>query len=204
MNMLEIEVKFHLTSSSQIIRLITDHGGVSLYKGFEYNLRFDTSCENLRNNGMLLRLRKENKSSLTLKTNPPLKDSSFKIQNEYEVFVSDFGVTRTILERLGYRSVQVYEKERETFSYKSGKLMADSLPYGDFLEIEGEKGTIRYIADELGFNWDERITMNYLQMFDIIKKEEGLLFSDITFENFKGVAIDINKYIPIFRLKAEG
>ena len=57
---------------------------------------------------------------------------------------------------------------------------------------------IQDIAAKLGLDWNRRITMNYLEMFDIVKKGEGFAFNDITFENFKDITLDATKYVPLF------
>jgi hypothetical protein len=71
------------------------------------------------------------------------------------------------------------------------------MPYGVFLEIEGEKSHIRDMADRLGLNWGKRILLNYLDIFEIVQQEENLDFTDITFENFKTIHLDIRKYLSL-------
>ena len=71
------------------------------------------------------------------------------------------------------------------------------MPYGVFLEIEGQKPRIRDIANRLGVKWEERIVFNYLEIFEILQREEGLPFSDITFENFKATHLDITKHVTL-------
>ncbi|MFH1672428.1 MAG: class IV adenylate cyclase [Pseudomonadota bacterium] len=200
--MIEIEVKFYLPSVPLIRKAISGLPGVVNHgRVFEKNIRFETRENRLRKEGILLRLRRDEKNLLTLKTKVKDPDPSFKMHHEFEVSVSDFDTTRAILERLGFYTAQVYEKWRETFSYKSSKLLIDALPYGDFLEIEGDRNLIQDITKELGLDWDRRITTNYLAMFDIIKKNEGLAFHDITFENFRDVSLDVEQYVPLFEVR---
>ena len=40
----------------------------------------------------------------------------------------------------------------------------------------------------------KRITLNYLAIFDIIRRKLNLPFTDITFDNFKKISIDLTKY----------
>jgi len=148
--------------------------------------------------GSLLRLRKDNKNTLTFKTRPVIDDPEFKILKEFEVDVSNFETMQTILGALGFRPSFVYEKYRKTFSLGPAAICVDRMPFGDFLEIEGNRDDIRTIAHRLDLDWPERIVLNYRTMFDIIKKELNLTFSDITFENFKGVKMDIRRFIPRF------
>jgi adenylate cyclase class 2 len=69
------------------------------------------------------------------------------------------------------------------------------MPYGDFLEIEGQKEEIIKYSSLLGLDWEKRILLNYIELFDILKKSLGLPFSDVTFENFKNIRIDFSGYL---------
>ena len=71
------------------------------------------------------------------------------------------------------------------------------MPYGVFLEIEGQKSRIRDMADLLGVRWEERIIFNYLEIFKILQREEGLPFNDITFENVKATHLDMRKHVTL-------
>jgi adenylate cyclase class 2 len=63
-----------------------------------------------------------------------------------------------------------------------------------WIEIEGSKDNIKYFADQLGLNWEERILKNYLEIFDILKNHLHLQFKDLTFDNFKAVDIDAAQF----------
>jgi hypothetical protein len=54
------------------------------------------------------------------------------------------------------------------------------------------------MAGKLGLNWENRILFNYLKIFDVLKKQESLTFSDVTFENFKHLSLDFSKYLLFF------
>lgn len=193
---LEIEVKFHLPEIDPVRdRLIAMNAALS-GRVFETNIRFEDSLKSLKRDGILLRLRHDDRSRLTFKSSPSPPDKQFKVHKELEVEVGDFQACQDILEALGYLPEQVYEKWRETFVLDDTSLLIDTMPYGTFLEIEGERSEIRETADVLGLNWEERILLNYLEIFQVIQREQGLGFADITFDNFKGVHVDINKYLP--------
>jgi len=72
------------------------------------------------------------------------------------------------------------------------------MPYGNFLEIEAPGREIRQTAERLGLDWNRRILMNYLEMFEWIKSELGLPFSDVTFANFQSVENDMAGLITRF------
>jgi adenylate cyclase class 2 len=71
------------------------------------------------------------------------------------------------------------------------------MPYGVFLEIEGEKSGIRNMANQLALKWKERIVLNYLEIFEIIRRKEDLPFNDVTFHNFERTRVDIETYLPV-------
>ena len=195
MNILEIEVKFYIHDISTIRDRIISLGAESMGRIFETNICFEDSGKNIFKNKSLLRLRKDNRTRLTFKSLPHTKNqgknADFKILREQEVEVSDFAVMKSILESLGFHKERVYEKWRETFVLNGVNLCIDEMPFGNFLEIEGEKEDIIEAASKTGMAWDNRILLNYLHMFEIIRQKFKLKFNDITFENFKNIKLNI-------------
>ncbi len=190
----ETEVKFLITDAVSHRKNLISLGAVTCGNFFETNIRFDDKNKSLFKNKSLLRLRKDTKATLTYKSRPPVKDNRFKIMKELEVEVSDFSIAGQILESLGFNREQIYEKWRETLTIGSTCFCIDKMPYGDFLEIEGEKEEIIKYSSLLGLDWEKRILLNYIELFDILKKSLDLPFSDITFDNFKNVGIDFSGY----------
>jgi len=200
MQALEIEVKFYLENIESVREQLLQTGAESQGRIFESNICFDDQHDSLFLNQSLLRLRKDRKITLTHKSKPHAGDSEFKVLKELEVEVSDFDMMLGILEALGYHRTLVYEKYRETLTIGQTKLCIDCMPFGDFLEIEGSKADIRRLADLVGMPWDRRIIDNYRSMFDIIKERMALSFSDITFDDFKTVQLDMDTFLPMFEV----
>jgi adenylate cyclase class 2 len=197
MEHLEIEVKFYLSDMDAIRDRILELGAVSMGRIFETNLRFDDADNRLIEKKSLLRLRQNTKTILTFKSEPPIKNDQFKILKELEVEVSDFATMKHILESLGFREEQVYEKWRETFRLNTANLCLDTMPYGDFLEIEGQMEDIRKLASQIGLKWKKRILLNYLAIFDVIKQKSNLPFYDVTFSNFINIRFDLAEYLDL-------
>lgn len=197
MEHLEIEVKFYLPDMDDIRDRILELGAVSMGRVFETNLRFDDADNSLIEKKSLLRLRRDTKTVLTFKSEPFFKNDQFKILKELEVEVSDFATMKHILESLGFREEQVYEKWRETFILNSANLCLDTMPYGDFLEIEGQMEDIKELAYRIGLKWQKRILLNYLAIFDVIKQKSNLPFYDVTFSNFINIRFDIGEYLDL-------
>lgn len=193
----EIEVKFHIPEVGSLRDRFISMGAISHGRFFETNIRFEDETRSLKTRGMLLRLRKDKQITLTYKAPAPQSGNEFKIQHELEVRIDDFDTCRGILEGLGFHQEQIYEKWRETFVLQDTKLLIDTTPYGELLEIEGQKSDIRNIAQRLGLEWEKRILLNYLEIFELIRREEKLPFNDMTFDNFKLRHVDIGKYLPL-------
>ena len=200
MEPLEIEVKFHINNIDRIRKRIMDLGAQSQGRCFETNIRFEDDKNSLIRRRALLRLRKDKKTTLTFKSEHPDGENQFKIFKELEVEVSDFSMMQQILESIGFHREQVYEKWRETFMVNKTVICIDTLPFGSFIEIEGTGETIEPISDGLGLKWKERILLNYLALFEIIKQKSGLNFKDPTFDNFKNTRIDLKDYFHLFRI----
>ena len=186
---LEIEVKFYVADLSRMRDAILSIGAREMGKTFEDNIRFDDRGRTLAENRCLLRLRMESdgKVTLTFKAPPFREDPRFKVFREHEVRVDDAGRMTAILEGLGYHPVQRYEKWRDLFDLNGVTLCLDELPFGTFLEIEGEKNGILHASRALGLNWESRITENYLSLFERIRRDLALSFTDVTFDHFKGI-----------------
>jgi adenylate cyclase class 2 len=116
-----------------------------------------------------------------------------------EVQVDDFETCQKILENLGFHPEQTYEKWRETFMLENTKVLLDTTPCGDFMEIEGSKSHIVALANRLGLKWQERILLNYLAIFEIVRRGENLAFHDMTFDNFGGKPINMEPYLSLLR-----
>jgi adenylate cyclase class 2 len=193
---IEIEVKFHLAAVEKIRRGIVSLGAHSTGRVFENNYRFDTPGETLRRQAALLRLRQDSRCTVTYKATLKTSDKEFKARRELEVEVSDFSIMNRIIEALGFKRVQVYEKYRETFVLGDSTLCLDTMPFGDFLEIEGSRTAIRELARQLGMEWSRRILTNYIGIHNLLRQGEDLSFGDITFENYSNIVIDWARYLP--------
>jgi adenylate cyclase class 2 len=197
MNNIEIEVKFYLDNIEPIREYLLGFGAVCKGRFFESNIRFEDNNKLFKDKS-LLRLRKDSKTTLTYKSKAPIENDQFKIHQELEVEISDFDTMNLILESLGFHKEQIYEKWRETFVINKTIVCIDQMPFGDFLEIEGEMKDIRYLADSMALGWEKRILLNYLELFDIIKQNLKFSFNDITFNNFKDISVDLSKYLNLF------
>lgn len=192
-NNLEIEVKF-LVADESALRARLEAAGAEQVRPrvYERNVRFDDEEGGLLEKGQLLRLRQDDAARLTFKALAKLdRQSEAKVREELEITVGNFDTTAAILERLGFRAQQVYEKYRETFELGEVEVVLDELPFGRFVELEGSEEDIREAARQLNLPWEQRILDNYLLLMARAKAYYSLPFDDLTFENFAGRDVSI-------------
>src|SRR6266498_4150193 len=189
----ETEAKFYVLNLDQITtRLHELQARLIQSRVLETNLRFDLPDASLHSTGRVLRLRRDTKARLTYKGAGQNK-SGILDRQEIEFVVDDLEKARQFLEALGYRQTMVYEKYRATYELDNTSIMLDELPYGDFVEIEGEtEEQIRSVAAKLNLDWDAAIETSYTGLFENVKKALELPFQELLFENFEGIKVTSN------------
>jgi adenylate cyclase class 2 len=183
MNGQEIEAKFFVKNLNRIEqRLLELKARLIQPRIHEINLRFDDANNNLRNSFRVLRLRQDDKARMTFKGPSEEEAGGILSRREIEFVVEDFEKARELLEALGYRSVVFYEKFRATYDLSGTHIMLDELPFGQFIEIEGENAKIiRRIVDLLGLDWDAMVKAGYHALFDRVTGKFNLDPSQLSF-----------------------
>src|ERR1044071_8914017 len=134
----ETEAKFYVLHLDKVItRLDELQARLIQPRLLETNLRFDLPDNSFRSSGRVLRLRRDTESKFTYKGAGQNKSGVLDRQ-EIEFAVGDFEKARQFLEALGFRQTMFYEKYRATYEFENASIMLDELPYGNFVEIEGE------------------------------------------------------------------
>lgn len=193
MNGREIEAKFHVQDLKKIeLRLLELKAQLIQPRVHEVNLRFDRPDGELRNSFRVLRLRQDDIARFTFKGPSVEKDGGILSRQEIEFEVGDFDSAKQFLEAIGFQVIVFYEKFRTTYDLNNTHIMLDELPYGSFIEIEGENvKTIHSIADLLGLNWDAMVRAGYHALFERVAGKYGLDVSKLSFENLRSVKIAI-------------
>lgn len=139
----EVEKKYRLTheEAERVRRRLEEISGeVGGGSQFEENVIYTGPGLDPRRRVLRLRRRGE-RAILTFKEREP-SPSAIKRQREDETEVSDADALAAILDALGYRPTLVYEKRRTTWHLGGVEVVLDELPFGLFLEIEGEESQI--------------------------------------------------------------
>jgi adenylate cyclase class 2 len=189
--MQETEVKFYVRGLNRLKIHLEELGALLIQKRvLEQNLRFDLPGARLRAEGRVLRLRRDTEVRLTYKSASE-NDQGILSREEVEFIVEDFEKAKRFLEALGFQKLVYYEKYRTTYELNNTHIMLDELPYGDFIEIEGENaGSIRALAEQLHLNWETAIGTSYVALFERARKALDLSFPDIAFASFRGIKVD--------------
>jgi adenylate cyclase class 2 len=186
----ETELKLYVPFLNAVARRIEAAGGkISAPRVYERNVRYDNAAGEMEKAGTVLRLRQDTRARLTYKDGERLLGEYGSSRYEAEVEVSDFDNMDTILGKLGFHSVLIYEKYRTTYQLDGGEVTLDEMPYGNFIEIEADESVIGRVVDKLQLHSAKRMSASYTTLFKFVKKNLGLTFADLTFENFKGVEV---------------
>jgi adenylate cyclase class 2 len=192
MNGQEIEAKFHVQDLRKIeLHLQELKAQLIQPRVHEVNLRFDRPDGELRNSFRVLRLRQDDIARFTFKGPSVEETGGILSRQEIEFEVGDFNSAKQFLEAIGFQVVVFYEKFRATYELNNTNIMLDELPYGSFIEIEGENvETIRSAADALSLNWEAMVKAGYHALFERVAGKYRLDVSKLSFENLEGVKIN--------------
>ena len=158
---IEIEKKYRLTPQQreQILRRLPEIGARRERTDFEVNTLY--AGDSIDNERAVLRLRRVgNRAVLTFKERLP-GISPIKHQLEDETTVGDADAMDAILESLGFNPTLIYEKRRERWQLGETEIVVDELPFGLFMEIEGEESAILDIEMKLAIKRLEAETATY-------------------------------------------
>jgi len=188
--MQEIEAKFYVRDLKKIEACLQDlEARLIQPRVLEMNIRFDLPDGGLRSEGRVLRLRQDTETRLTYK-GAGKNEHGVVNRTEIEFTVEDFNKAKNFLEALGYQKLLQYNKYRTTYELEHCHIMLDELPYGNFVEIEGENITaIHSMANKLELDMQAAVSASYSALFEKVRRTLGLTFTDLTFANFEAIKI---------------
>jgi len=187
----ETEAKFYIRDLERIRSYLQSvKARLVQARVLEKNLRFDLPDSSLRAGRRVLRLRYDTEARLTYKGGNK-NTRGVLSREEIEFVVGDFEKAKKFLEALGYQQIFYYEKYRTTYELDKILIMLDELPYGNFVELEGETDEqIEFLSRKLNLNWDATIERSYSALFADVQKNLNLSFRDLSFDNFAGSKVD--------------
>jgi adenylate cyclase class 2 len=168
----EIEAKYRLHDPAGLRERLIARGAQRVTQVLEENRLFDTADRKLQaaDSGLRLRTRRAldggQPVSGTLTYKGPRAAGKMKTREEVETAVTDPSASATILQRLGFGEVVVYEKRRETWQLDECEVCLDELPQlGWFVEIEGPSvASIEAVASKLALHINRLLRETYVEM----------------------------------------
>lgn len=167
---IEIEKKYRLTQKQrdEVLTRLPEIGATRERVDFEVNTLY--AGDSIDSDHSVLRLRRiGDRGILTFKERLP-SDSAIKHQLEDETTVGDPDAMDAILESLGFNPILVYEKRRERWVIGNTEVVIDELPFGLFMEIEGEEHAIRDIEERIAIKRLKAETATY----PFLAREHGI------------------------------
>jgi adenylate cyclase class 2 len=179
----EIEVKIEIPGAESAVQsLITAGAQLVSPRELEDNVLLDLDDARLARSGKLLRIRRIGpKSILTVKSPPETGSTKYKIRRETEVEVADARQALRALEDLGFRPSWRYQKWRQTYSFQGVTVVVDELPWGAYLEIEGDPVGIDRAASALGYGPQDYETASYREIHERHCRAAGVPVGDLLF-----------------------
>ncbi len=175
----EIEAKFSVSDLEITRRSMLNLGGkVNTPKHLEHNRYFDTPGRDLKSGKQILRIRSGSQIQMTYKR----QAGAFESRTEIELTLESADDAQAMLQALGYELILDYSKEREIYELQGVRVMLDELPFGSFVEIEGPSlNNVQDVSSNLGLDWQKRISMGYLTLFERARELVNLPPEEISF-----------------------
>ena len=142
--------------------------------GFQFEKTYGYFTENYENmsKGIFPRIKVMGNTAL-VSVKVEVKESKMFERDEYEFEIDKDKVesARLMFGALGYVIELVFEKRRYNMEcINNCNFVVDELPFGYFLELEGEETDIEKSIKELGLENKERINVAYLKLWEDHKK----------------------------------
>jgi adenylate cyclase class 2 len=202
----ESEIKLYCPNFEPVVALLNKMGAtLTKPRLYERNVRYEDADKTLTGRDIVVRLRQDDRVRLTYKE--PLSEKrggDITEKFEVEVTISDFDAMQVILGRLGYHPFLVYEKYRTTYVYDDLEIVLDEMPYGNFVEIEGEISKIDGLRAQLGLLDAPAFTQSYVELFGLVRHALGITGTDLTFDNFRGVNVPLRAFYPLKEGEGDG
>jgi len=167
----EVEIKIKI--DKKLFTYFTKNKSFQFEKTYGY---FTNNYENITK-GIFPRIKDIGNVALVSVKVKTRNDSKMFERDEYEFEIESNKVesTRLMFKALGYPIEHIFEKKRYKLkSINNCDFIADELPFGYFIELEGEEKDIEKSIKELGLENNERINGAYLKLWEKYKKDNNL------------------------------
>lgn len=177
---IEKEIKIKVENPKQLISLLTKLKAEKRNEGSQITTRMDSPELKLEKKGIFLRVRTGEKNIVTLKKKIKSNGDLFE-RMELETEVKNPELLADIFAELGFTKRSIMEKYRINYSYQNTKISIDELPFGIYIEIEGNPKDIVRTAKELSLDLSKKITVTYWDLFEKYKRKTKKAGENIVF-----------------------
>jgi len=186
----EKEIKLEVSDFDAVIKSLKENGAEFLGNAFQKTIRFDDENKGLEKQGIFLRVRSGFENVITMKIK--VKNDTVFERKEIELHIEDIEKMRKIIKKLGFEKEFIMEKYRSRWVLDGVDISLDELPFGLFIELEGDENKIFEVAKKLNLDTSKRIIVTYWDIFDKYKEKTGKTGEDIEFErDYKSKIIKI-------------
>lgn len=147
---IEIEKKYRLTriERQKVIASLQNSDAEYCGEEFEENTLF--MGEGFEEKNAVLRIRRVGERTILTYKQRFSSHSAIKFQREDETEVSDANAMTAIIIAMGFLPSLIYEKKRKTWRMDNVEIVVDELPFGYYMEIEGDEDGIIKAEKKLG------------------------------------------------------
>lgn len=155
----ETEIKLIIKSPKEVAKKLQEAGAQELGVLEQEDIIWDYAQEgkSFEDKKQSFRLRRQKGKDkevaiLTFKKASRLDESGIKTRKEYNVQLDSFDAMKSTLENVGFIKSLVVRKKRRVFKLGNLEITLDQLPFGNYLEIEGDEKEIKQALKKLGFD----------------------------------------------------
>ena len=180
--MIECELKIPVDDLDEIHRRLATTEAEQLNAAeHEVNILFDTASGQLATSGRVLRVRRVGPRHVLTFKGPATYDGAVKQRREIELEISSSERISELLHALGYAPSMRYEKYRESWRLGEVRVELDHTPMGDFVELEGQTGSLEATARRLGLDPTLAVAQSYIGLWQDHRRRHPGLGRDMVF-----------------------
>lgn len=173
---IEKEIKLEVDDIAALTDTLRRSGAVFIGGALERTIRFDTEDLDYERRGKFIRVRSGFSNTITLKEKIKNANTNVRARKETEFEIEDIEKMKYILEALGLTYTRTMEKYRQHWKLGNCDITLDELPFGVFMEIEGEETEISRICQLLKLDENKKLLETYWDLWAKISDDKDIVF----------------------------
>lgn len=173
---IEKEIKLRVDDVAGVTDSLRRNGAVFFGGALERTIRFDTIDLDYEKKGKFIRVRSGFSNTITLKEKINDESRNVRARKETEFEIEDIDKMSYILSVLGLNFTRTMEKYRQHWTLGGCSITLDELPFGIYMEIEGEENEISKVCKLLKVDESNRILVTYWELWAEITDKKDIVF----------------------------